>query len=60
VTNLASAGIRALYRVREQLAAHRQELTLIAVPGSSVALVLELVHLPHAADTITNPRRLLE
>ena len=57
VTNLASAGIRALYRVREQLAARRQDLTLIAVPGSSVALILELAHLPHTADTIRNPRR---
>jgi hypothetical protein len=60
VTNLASAEIRALYRVREQLAAHRQDLTLIAVPGSSVALILELAYLPHAADTIRNPRRQLE
>ncbi len=60
VTNLASAGIRALYRVREQLAAHRQDLTLITVPGSSVALILELAHLPHAADTIGSPRRQLE
>lgn len=60
VTNLASAGIRALYRVREQLAAHRQDLTLIAVPGSSVALILELAHLPHAAGTIRNPRWQLE
>jgi anti-anti-sigma factor len=60
VTSLASAGIRALYRVREQLAAHRQDLKLIAVPGSSVALILELAHLPHAAGTIKNPRRQLE
>ena len=60
MTNLASAGIRALYRVREQLATYRQDLTLITVPGSSVALILELAHLPHAADTIRNPRRQLE
>jgi serine phosphatase RsbU (regulator of sigma subunit)/anti-sigma regulatory factor (Ser/Thr protein kinase)/anti-anti-sigma regulatory factor len=60
VTNLASAGIRALYRVREQLAAHRQDLTLITVPGSSVALILKLAHLPYAGDTIRNPRRQLE
>jgi hypothetical protein len=56
VTNVASAGIRALYRVREQLAAHRQDLTLITVPGSSVALILELAHLSHAADTPSGAR----
>jgi anti-anti-sigma factor len=45
VTHLASAGVRALYQVREQLAAHRQELTILAAPGSSASLVLRLVHL---------------
>lgn len=45
VTYLASAGVRALYQVREQLAAHRQVLTLLAAPGSSAHLVLKLVHL---------------
>jgi anti-sigma regulatory factor (Ser/Thr protein kinase)/anti-anti-sigma regulatory factor len=60
VTILTSAGIHALYQVRKQLAAHRQNLTLIAAPGSSVALILKLAHLPHAADTITNPPRKLE
>jgi serine phosphatase RsbU (regulator of sigma subunit)/anti-sigma regulatory factor (Ser/Thr protein kinase)/ABC-type transporter Mla MlaB component len=47
VTHLASAGVRALYQVREQLAAHRQKLTLIAAPGSSAGIVLRLVRLPH-------------
>jgi len=51
VTRLASAGIRALYQVREQLAAHGQNLTLLAAPGSSVALILELAHLPRATGT---------
>lgn len=47
VTHLASAGVRALYQVRERLAAHQQDLTLIAAPGSSAGIVLELVRLPH-------------
>jgi serine phosphatase RsbU (regulator of sigma subunit)/anti-sigma regulatory factor (Ser/Thr protein kinase)/ABC-type transporter Mla MlaB component len=47
VTHLASAGVRALYQVQEQLAAHQQDLTLVAAPGSSAGVVLELVRLPH-------------
>jgi len=47
VSYLASAGIRALYQVRQQLSAHRQNLRLLAVPGSSVALILDQAHLPH-------------
>jgi serine phosphatase RsbU (regulator of sigma subunit)/anti-sigma regulatory factor (Ser/Thr protein kinase)/anti-anti-sigma regulatory factor len=47
VTQLASAGVRALYLVREQLMAHHQALTLITAPGSSAHLVLDLVHLSH-------------
>ncbi len=47
VSYLASAGIRALYEVRQQLSAHRQNLRLLAVPGSSVALILDQAHLPH-------------
>jgi serine phosphatase RsbU (regulator of sigma subunit)/anti-sigma regulatory factor (Ser/Thr protein kinase)/anti-anti-sigma regulatory factor len=47
VTQLASAGVRALYLVREQLMAHQQALTLITAPGSSAHLVLDLVHLSH-------------
>jgi serine phosphatase RsbU (regulator of sigma subunit)/anti-sigma regulatory factor (Ser/Thr protein kinase)/ABC-type transporter Mla MlaB component len=49
VTHLASAGVRALYQVRERLAAHKQKLTLIAAPGSSAGIVLRLVRLPHVA-----------
>jgi serine phosphatase RsbU (regulator of sigma subunit)/anti-sigma regulatory factor (Ser/Thr protein kinase) len=49
VTHLASAGVRALYQVREQLAAHKQKLTLVAAPGSSAGIVLRLVRLPHVA-----------
>jgi anti-anti-sigma factor len=57
VSYLASAGIRALYQVRQQLSAHRQQLRLLAVPGSSVALILDQAHLRHAASIITAPRR---
>ncbi len=47
VTQLASAGVRALYLVRERLAAHKQDLTLITAPGSSAHVVLDLVQLSH-------------
>jgi serine phosphatase RsbU (regulator of sigma subunit)/anti-sigma regulatory factor (Ser/Thr protein kinase)/ABC-type transporter Mla MlaB component len=47
VTHLASAGVRALYHVRERLAVHKQRLTLVAAPGSSAGIVLGLVRLPH-------------
>jgi anti-sigma regulatory factor (Ser/Thr protein kinase)/ABC-type transporter Mla MlaB component len=47
VTHLASAGVRALYQVRERLTAHKQKLTLIAAPGSSAGIVLRLVRLPY-------------
>jgi PAS domain S-box-containing protein len=45
VTILATAGVRALYDVRDRLAAHRQALTLTAAPGSPAAAVLDLVGL---------------
>jgi anti-anti-sigma factor len=57
VSYLASAGIRALYQVRQQLSAHRQNLRLLAVPGSSVALILDQAHLRYAASIIAAPRR---
>jgi anti-anti-sigma factor len=57
VSYLASAGIRALYQVRQQLSAHRQQLRLLAAPGSSVALILDQAHLSYAASTITASRR---
>lgn len=48
VTFLCSAGVRALYRVREQLAAHGERLTTVAVPGSPARTVLELAGLSPA------------
>jgi anti-sigma regulatory factor (Ser/Thr protein kinase)/anti-anti-sigma regulatory factor len=49
VTQLASAGVQALYTVSEQLAAHGYGLTLITAPGSGAHLVLDLVQLAHVA-----------
>jgi anti-anti-sigma factor len=49
VTQLASAGVRVLYQVSEQLTVHGQELTLVTVRGSTAHLVLELVRLDHVA-----------
>ena len=47
VTQLASAGVRALYQVSKQLAAHGQKLTLVTAAGSAAQHVLELVRLDH-------------
>ena len=47
VTQLASAGVRALYQVSKQLAAHGQELTLVTAAGSAAQMVLDLVRLDH-------------
>jgi serine phosphatase RsbU (regulator of sigma subunit)/anti-sigma regulatory factor (Ser/Thr protein kinase)/anti-anti-sigma regulatory factor len=47
VTHLASAGVRTLYQVRNLLATHNQELTLVAAAKSSARMVLDLVRLPH-------------
>jgi serine phosphatase RsbU (regulator of sigma subunit)/anti-anti-sigma regulatory factor len=47
VTELASAGVRALYAVSGQMAAHGQDLTLITTPGSAAHEVLDLVQLAH-------------
>ncbi|MGH3097386.1 MAG: SpoIIE family protein phosphatase [Streptosporangiales bacterium] len=49
VTHLASAGVRAMHDVREQLAAHGQPLSLLAAAGSPAASVLDLVGLPFDA-----------
>lgn len=49
VTCLASAAVQVLFQVRDRLAAHGQELTLIAAPGGPAAAVLDLVCLPYAA-----------
>jgi anti-sigma regulatory factor (Ser/Thr protein kinase)/anti-anti-sigma regulatory factor len=47
VTQLASAAVRALYEVSEQLAAHGQRLVLVAAPGSAAHMVLDLARLDH-------------
>jgi anti-sigma regulatory factor (Ser/Thr protein kinase)/anti-anti-sigma regulatory factor len=47
VTQLASAGVRALYAVSAQLAAHGQNLTLVTALGSAVHGVLDLVRLDY-------------
>ena len=47
VTQLASAGVRVLYEVSEQLTRHGHELTLVTARGSTTHLVLELVRLDH-------------
>jgi serine phosphatase RsbU (regulator of sigma subunit)/anti-sigma regulatory factor (Ser/Thr protein kinase)/anti-anti-sigma regulatory factor len=49
VTRLASAGVRALYAVSGQMAAHGLNLTLITTPGSAAHEVLDLVRLAHIA-----------
>jgi anti-sigma regulatory factor (Ser/Thr protein kinase)/anti-anti-sigma regulatory factor len=51
VSQLASAGVRALFEVRSQLGAHHQLMTLVAVPGSSTAFVLDLVQLSYCNGT---------
>ena len=49
VTVLASAGVRVLHDVRDQLAAHGNTLTLVTGPGSAAAAVLDVVRLPYTA-----------
>jgi PAS domain S-box-containing protein len=49
VTQLASAGVRALYQVRDRLTVHQQDMTLVTAPGSSAQVVLDLVQLAHVA-----------
>jgi anti-anti-sigma factor len=49
VTYLASAGVRILYQIRDQLQAHHQELTIHATAGSPAGTVLDLVKLPRAS-----------
>jgi anti-anti-sigma regulatory factor len=51
VTQLASAGVSALYELTRQLRLHQHSLALIARRGSPVQAVLDLVHLPYAAIT---------
>jgi anti-anti-sigma regulatory factor len=47
VTQLASAGVQALYAVSARLAAHGQDLTLVTAPASAAQAVLDLVRLDH-------------
>ena len=49
VTQLASAGVRALYQVRDRLTVHQKDMTLLTAPGSSAQVVLDLVQLPYLA-----------
>jgi anti-sigma regulatory factor (Ser/Thr protein kinase)/anti-anti-sigma regulatory factor len=49
VTQLASAGVRALYQVRDRLTVHQQDMTLLAAPGSSAQVVLDLGQRPPVA-----------
>ncbi len=51
-SELASAGVRALFEVRSQLAAHRQDMTLMAVAGSRVAFVLDLIQLAYSSGPL--------
>ena len=56
VVQLASAGVRALFEVREQLVANRKDLVIVAEPGSAAAVVLELVSLAyHDPDVAPSP-----
>jgi anti-sigma regulatory factor (Ser/Thr protein kinase)/anti-anti-sigma regulatory factor len=50
VTNLASAGVSALYQLSRQLQLHERGLRLVAGPDSPAHAVLELVSLPHATS----------
>jgi anti-anti-sigma regulatory factor len=51
VTHLASAGVQALFDLRDRFESQRQALTLVAVAGSPAQVVMTLVSLPHH----TNP-----
>jgi serine phosphatase RsbU (regulator of sigma subunit)/anti-sigma regulatory factor (Ser/Thr protein kinase)/anti-anti-sigma regulatory factor len=55
VSQLASAGVSALFQVAEQLRVQLQELTLIAEPGSDVATVLDLVCLKYRGPADPEP-----
>jgi anti-anti-sigma regulatory factor len=50
VTLLASAGVRALFEVAGQLAAHQQDFTVVAGSASAARAVLDLVGLPYISD----------
>ena len=57
VTQLASAGVRALYQVKKQLNDYHQELTLVAAPGSLADAALSLAGLPVASTSGGAPGR---
>jgi anti-sigma regulatory factor (Ser/Thr protein kinase)/anti-anti-sigma regulatory factor len=48
VTRLDSAAVQILFQVRDRLAAHRQDLSLVAEPGSPAGAALDLACLPYA------------
>jgi len=50
LTRLSGAGIRVLFQVRDQLAAHGQDLNLVAEPGSPASAALDLARLPYTGD----------
>jgi anti-anti-sigma factor len=51
VTLLASAAVRVLYQISQQLNANHRELTLLAEPGSSAETALALAGLPAASTS---------
>jgi anti-sigma regulatory factor (Ser/Thr protein kinase) len=55
VTQLGSAGVRALFEVRSQLAAHCQPMSIVALVGSGAAFVLDLVRLSYQPATDPAP-----
>jgi anti-sigma regulatory factor (Ser/Thr protein kinase)/anti-anti-sigma regulatory factor len=57
VTQLASAGVQALYAVSARLAAHGQNLTLVTAPTSAAQAVLDLVRLDHVTGDEALGRR---
>jgi anti-sigma regulatory factor (Ser/Thr protein kinase)/anti-anti-sigma regulatory factor len=49
ITYLASSAVKAIFQVKGLLAAHKQDLTIIAPDGSAAAALLDLVRLPHVS-----------
>lgn len=56
LTRLSGAGIRVLFQVRDQLAAHGQDLNLVAEPGSPASAALDLARLPYTGDGTAGQR----
>jgi anti-sigma regulatory factor (Ser/Thr protein kinase)/anti-anti-sigma regulatory factor len=57
VTYLAGSAVRAVYQVRDMLAAHERRLTIVAPAGSAAAGLLGLVRLPHTSGEAGGTRR---